>query len=1053
MPTLSACIRRAGKALDAADAEAIREIAREYLGDGMTNTEASKRAIDDYLGILAEDRADMLLDLNNAGGDITPFTGGVRTSRLQQERGDNLRQLRQQAEAADRAREDAAAGLRAQEENRLKQPQVRYGFTEDDIQAANNDPSSPEAQGMKYLQTAEEMSQAADGRKTNKLLRGASNLTDKTNNKGRDVTLAMVPTRNLVDFLPDDMKPVADKINYLNKRMTGRESQLVNQVSNVVDPWTKLRSSNREASDLMTGIMQRSTLLQVDPSAEYAPRIDIAAKRRQLRKLHDKMESGVKGPGKIRQDIRSIEASLLQEEKRKSDHARLKALFDPLPDEAKAIYGSVRDMFKQQYDQLQKSMENRVESLQADDKTKQALRAMMEKTFEQGRIDPYFPLSRYGDYWAVAKNADGEVLAYSQFENVEDQKDFVSAWRKAGAEVRFDRDTKAGKEGGGPKMAKIDPGFTLDVSKKIKDLGAASKETNDLIDDIWQTYLRSLPEMSARKQFIHRKGVLGFTADGLRSVADATLRNARRIAKVEYQYQIENEINELDEQATDNPDVWAQQTVDEMRQRHEWHMDHQGSAWASKLTGLGFHWFLGFARPSAAIVNLTQNVLVGMPVLSAFKEGSSFADMSIAAKDVATLMRPGVKNPWSDTDTNKRFSPDEKKAIHDIEEKFALFDKTRTHDLLGLQEAGGDFATSNWKKLGEVSGWLFHNTEVYNRKVMALASYRIARKKGMSHDAAVYKAVQLTEDAHFDYSSQNRPKFMQEDWARVAFLFRNYSINMYHYLARNFHDSLKRSGGTPEQRKAAARRFYGSMMATASMAGASGMPFVWSAIQGIEMVVEALDDDEDEEFRSVWDPKTRLREYLTDLLGVEGAAIIMDGALDGVPFAINNNTDLNVPNPTFSTRLTLANVAFQDAPADAPPFSDKWFLHYGGELVGPSVGLLQDGGQGLYELSNNNPRGLETIMPSSITDLMKTHRYAMDGVKSNAGNTVLTKEQLSASDYAVSAAGFAPYKVTRQYEENRARRFVDQRLGFRREALTDRYKNAIKYDQDRKSVV
>ncbi len=54
--------------------------------------------------------------------------------------------------------------------------------------------------------------------------------------------------------------------------------------------------------------------------------------------------------------------------------------------------------------------------------------------------------------------------------------------------------------------------------------------------------------------------------------------------------------------------------TEELGKRHEWVNNPQRSSWAQKLTGLGFTWMLGLT-PAAALVNLTQNLQVALPVL------------------------------------------------------------------------------------------------------------------------------------------------------------------------------------------------------------------------------------------------------------------------------------------------------------------------------------------------------------------------------------------------------------------------------------------------------
>lgn len=926
---------------------------------------------------------------------------------------------------------------------------ARYSLDDESIDQASESPTDPLSQGIKTAQTVEEMTKTSFDRKGIADRIKKSMAAEKTK-RGKIVgTLKAVSTRNIADFAHPSMTAVKN-YNYLNKRMTGRESELTSQSKTVIDPWIKLHGKNREQSELLTGVMHRSTLMRIDPSRSYQSLVDVDEEQKRIDGMYQSILNGAKNPLKIRQAIEAKRAAISSENSRQAMYNRLRDLYNSLDDEARQIYTDTRDLFKEQYDTLQSSMQRRIDSLSTDDKTKQALRAFIEKTFESGRIEPYFPLSRYGKYWANAKEGNS-LIAYSQFDKQWERDEWMREWKKAGATIDGGVDSQAGMRGEGPGIHAMDPGFTLDVVKKLKKSNAfgTDEEVDSLIDDIWQMYLKSLPEMSARKHFIHRKSVMGFTGDGLRSVADATLRNARRIAKVEYQYQVENTLRAIEEQAkkVQLEDEWSVPVYDELRSRHDWHINHTSNPVASALTSMGFHWYLGFIRPSAGIVNLTQTAIVGLPTLASFAEGNSsaFVELSKSARDVASLLR-FAKDPFIDPTENKHFSKDDRRALRDIENKFALFDKTRTHDLIGLQEAGGKQITFKWHQLGEISGWVFHNTEVYNRKITALAGYRLGRQKGLSHDEAVYRAVQLTEDSHFDYSSQNRPAFMHKDWARVAFLFRNYSVNMYYYLMRNFHDSIK--GASKEKRIAAGKRFYGTMGMTALLAGGGGLPFVWSIAQAFEMLWEALDDDEREDMQEIKDVKTRTREFVSDLIGDEGADILMNGAIDGVPRALNENFDLGIPNPTFSSRLTLANIAFQDAPANAPVMSREWWSHYVGELMGPSVGLIQDFGDAGYRIYDGDHTAWQDFTPSTISDQIKAVRMMMDGIKTRAGAQVIEKQDLEASDYAMQMIGFTPYRVSKQYEKNRAMNFINLRLEWRADYLRASLRNATRFDSD-----
>jgi hypothetical protein len=70
-----------------------------------------------------------------------------------------------------------------------------------------------------------------------------------------------------------------------------------------------------------------------------------------------------------------------------------------------------------------------------------------------------------------------------------------------------------------------------------------------LSDDIWQMYLRTLPEMSARKAYIHREGRLGFTHDALRTFSDQTFHQTHQMGKLRFGYRMNQLVQDAFEDA------------------------------------------------------------------------------------------------------------------------------------------------------------------------------------------------------------------------------------------------------------------------------------------------------------------------------------------------------------------------------------------------------------------------------------------------------------------------------------------------------------------------
>lgn len=104
----------------------------------------------------------------------------------------------------------------------------------------------------------------------------------------------------------------------------------------------------------------------------------------------------------------------------------------------------------------------------------------------------------------------------------------------------------------------------------------------------------------------------------------------------------------------------------------------------------------------------------------------------------------------------------------------------------------------------EKISFMFHHAERLNREVTFLAAYHMARDNGFAHEAAIDKGADLTWGSHFDYQASRRPRLMQNDWLRVALVFKNFQINMLWRLFRDTHQAFR--GADKETRKEATYR-------------------------------------------------------------------------------------------------------------------------------------------------------------------------------------------------------------------------------------------------------
>jgi len=70
MGSLTNCLKKAAGYIDQEEADLIKQIAADYRGDGMTATEAALKAVDDVIGHAMEERAEIVAQIERAGGVV-----------------------------------------------------------------------------------------------------------------------------------------------------------------------------------------------------------------------------------------------------------------------------------------------------------------------------------------------------------------------------------------------------------------------------------------------------------------------------------------------------------------------------------------------------------------------------------------------------------------------------------------------------------------------------------------------------------------------------------------------------------------------------------------------------------------------------------------------------------------------------------------------------------------------------------------------------------------------------------------------------------------------
>jgi hypothetical protein len=309
-----------------------------------------------------------------------------------------------------------------------------------------------------------------------------------------------------------------------------------------------------------------------------------------------------------------------------------------------------------------------------------------------------------------------------------------------------------------------------------------------------------------------------------------------------------------------------------------------------------------------------------------------------------------------------------------------------------------------------------------------------------------YNVVFRTQN---DYSNANKAAFMRNDFTRVIFLFKSYAQMMTWRWLRDVHQMFKAKGVDPEtgmELKTIARQRVKWMLASSFMfSGAVGLP-IYAMTMGLASMIAALGSDPDDP----WDVETEVNQAIQAaalaLTHNENSADVLRRLVMTGPTGTLFGIDLS---PRVS--MDLLRLWLRKAP-DNKEGEDYglWLLQ---QAAGPVAGGMGVGAvKGLNDLSNAwqqrdstlASRGLETMLPAPLRNVLKTLRYHSEGVTTRRGDKIV--DDPTALDLVRQFVGFTPAEIADQYERNAAVKELDRDLSQRRKNLTNRYVYALEQE-------
>lgn len=840
--------------------------------------------------------------------------------------------------------------------------------------------------------------------------------------------LGALTLRMLGEMVGKDLPSVQAYIDTVDKLTTLRKELQEGGVE-IADRMLTFQSKNQEAARNLYRLMHEATVGGTDPAETYQPikfdnykgLQDVTAEN--VAKFIKTLRQQAKlVPGEAQRyaaKIKEVKKLLAQERNRLDLHPKLVVQFEAMPAEAKTLYRQVRDAYKSRSQQYEESIMQRIADLtEISQESKAEFMARIRLQFEAARVLVYFPLSRFGDFWVAATNTDGQREFYMA-ESQSDQQSMVKHLRGAGYTK-----VSAGKKGQSPRgQTGISSPFMAELME-VLEKGHAPEAVKD---NVYQLFLQSLPDLSIRKNFIHRKAIPGYSQDAARAFAQNTFHGAFQLARLKYTHHLQAHVETAQQIADQAADLGSPEAnrladiVNELRKRHDWIMNPTDSKAVSWISSIGFFWYLGLT-PAAALVNLLQVPMVSGPVLGA-KYG-----FGKAAKALSTAWSQALR---AKTNIDKVLKGEELAAYQQLLTMGAI-DNTNAHNLAAIAESDSFSYNPQWHKVMTALSWSFHKAEVLNRQSTAIASYRLGREAGLSHSAAVNQAAQHIYESQFDYSNANRARWMQDNWKKVLLMFRQYALNMTWMWVRTLHQALK--GASPAVRTEARRKFAGLVGMTSLFSGVLGLPMM-SVMFGVANALAAAFGDDDEP----WDAETEFKAFLREMFGDTIGDTILRGAA-------NKATGLDI-----ASRVSNNELWFRDP--DQELEGAAYTAYVLEQMAGPAFGILTSmaKGKAMFE-EGHTYRGIEAAMPKALKDALKAVRYASDGATNLKGEPLV--EDVSLAEALGQGIGFSPAEISKQYDTNNALKNYESHIKKRRQSLMDAMAMAIHAgDTDARTVV
>jgi hypothetical protein len=753
------------------------------------------------------------------------------------------------------------------------------------------------------------------------------------------------------------------------------------------------------------------------------------------------------------------------------------------------LYKEEREYHKDMFEARQALLDERIESGQGEEALERIrdiraklMREMQSSDERQKKGDifwdldadlfdkEYFPALRDGQHWLrvgedLSKGREEEFHVFESASELERGRLEVAKRLKENPE-----DRNVFKIGHDISELQKTLSETDDLMKRVFDIvGKARKEyensgqvdMRDLVDSVFQTWLMTTPERSARRHFMHAKLIAGFSTNTLANLQRSVSSNANELTKLAYAGQVRLAVQEIKDAIDDKQRPVSEQAMlgdfaRELEKRAEQEINpSEQNAFLNFINRSSFYYFLTSARTALTnFANIPMRVIPRFWREYGYVEGTAMWmkymkmwDSLGFVKLKRTKTRFGdfldAAMPNVNGSNFVKNSADLQWAMKAGTERGILM---TTMDTMVHNDRGTSFkpmasltgkAEDLLANVGKVMGFLFTGTENISRQATFYMAFELEMNKQnkenpntpleMRREAALQKAMRITDDTIGNFADWERPSITKGELTRGFFLFKMHPILQTKYMVGAFRDIIgaplrgvarqatgkgKLNAEDTAYMAGALKEFSGVLMMAGLLGGVGALPFYTMMAHAL---AEGFDEEDDEDVRKLMgmDPRTAydadimFRRWLMEKMGTSDDKDVdfADLFIGGVPGALTN-TEIS-----STVSLDLVNMWFRE-PISGDSLDSNMIATGIANIAGLSMATqFLRGGEALYE--GDIADGLKKTLPAFFRSWVTAYVNETEGVKNRKGDTIVPKEDITGADTFRSVLGGRSLKLAR----------------------------------------